>query len=169
MPVLINYLCHIIKKLSTILRFYEPVKVKAMHIKSFMHRELLRYATIGYIINFRSDAWAIYSEQRGDRHLVLQDVKLRESCNKGQSSTLLILRQRITLETELRWVMMKHFGIIRWWEPRRCCHILLSASQDNLCINRDWEWNNFFDARCKNDGTLQPSTSAPRHLCVVSV
>lgn len=40
------------KKLSTTLQFYEPVKVKAMHIKFFMHRELWRYATIGYIINF---------------------------------------------------------------------------------------------------------------------
>lgn len=50
------------KKLSTTLQFYEPVKVKAMHIKFFMHRELLRYATIGYIINFCRDPWAIYSQ-----------------------------------------------------------------------------------------------------------
>lgn len=48
------------KKLSTTLQFYEPVKVKAMHIKFFMHRELWRYATIGYIINFCRKAWAIY-------------------------------------------------------------------------------------------------------------
>lgn len=41
-----------IKKLSTTPQFYEPVKVKAMHIKFFMRHELLRYATIGYIINF---------------------------------------------------------------------------------------------------------------------
>lgn len=53
MLALINNLCHIIKKkLRTTLQFYEPVKVKAMHIKFFMHRELLRDATIGYIINF---------------------------------------------------------------------------------------------------------------------
>ena len=58
------------KNLSTILQFYEPVKVKAMHIKFFMHRELLRYATIGYIINFCRDPSAIYSQQRGDYRLV---------------------------------------------------------------------------------------------------
>lgn len=81
----------------------------------------------------------------GIRHLVSQDVKLGESCNKGQSSTLLILRQRITLETALKWVIMKHFRIIRWWKP---CHIL--ASQDPVCINRDWEWKDFFDGQCKN-------------------
>lgn len=83
MPVLINYLCHIIKKLSTFLQFYEPVKVKAMHIKSFMHRELLRYATIGYIINFCGDAWAIYSEQRGDSRLVLEIVKTEGILQQG--------------------------------------------------------------------------------------
>lgn len=49
------------KKLSTTLQFYEPVKVKAMHIKFFMHRELLRHATIGYIINFCRDPGAVHS------------------------------------------------------------------------------------------------------------
>lgn len=64
MPVLVNYLCNIVeKKLSTILQLYEPLKVKAMHIKSFMHHELLRYATIGYIINYGCDLQVVYSQQ----------------------------------------------------------------------------------------------------------
>lgn len=46
-----------------------------MHIKFFMHRELLRYATIGYIINFCRDPTAIYSQQRGDYRLVLENIK----------------------------------------------------------------------------------------------
>lgn len=63
------------KKLSTILQVYEPLKVKATHIKS-LHHELLRYATIGYIINFGCDRQVVYSHHEDDRPLAEEVVKL---------------------------------------------------------------------------------------------
>lgn len=64
------------KKLSTILQLYEPLKVKATHIKSFRHHELLRYATIGYIINFGCDLQVVYSQHEHGRPLAEEVVKL---------------------------------------------------------------------------------------------
>lgn len=74
----INYLCTIVKKkkLSTILQLYEALKVKAVHIKSFMRHELLRYATIGYIINFGGDPQVVYSRCGDGRPLAAEVVKL---------------------------------------------------------------------------------------------
>lgn len=71
-----------------------------MPIKSFMHRELLRCATIGYIINFRGVAQVVYfsEEKTGGATVssVLKTVNLRESLQRTvQSSTLSTLNKMI--------------------------------------------------------------------------
>lgn len=57
--------------------------MKATHIKSLMHHELLRYATIGYIINFGGDLWVVYSQLGDDRPLAAEVVKLLGNLQRG--------------------------------------------------------------------------------------